>query len=69
MGLFDSLKRLFGSEEGTENAAVAEENTVHQADLEIDEEDRVVVALAASVMAGKDKSGSHYHISNIRRIK
>ncbi|EQB87950.1 hypothetical protein J2Z44_000389 [Clostridium punense] len=35
---------------------------------EIDEEDRLVVALAATIMAGKHKPNSHFHISNIRKI-
>ena len=34
-----------------------------------DEEDRLVVALAASALASEDKSGSHFKISRITRIK
>lgn len=34
-----------------------------------DEEDRLVVALAASAMAANDKPDSHFHISKITRIK
>jgi glutaconyl-CoA/methylmalonyl-CoA decarboxylase subunit delta len=34
-----------------------------------DEEDRLVVALAASALASEDKSGSHFRISKITRIK
>jgi Na+-transporting methylmalonyl-CoA/oxaloacetate decarboxylase gamma subunit len=34
-----------------------------------DEEDRLVVALAASIMAANDKPDSHFHISKITRIK
>jgi len=36
---------------------------------EIDEEDKIVVALVASAMAGKDKPNSVFNISNITRIK
>jgi pantothenate kinase len=67
MGLLDSLKRLFNREE--ESEAQVENVQTEQVSLEIDEEDRMVIALAASVMAGKDKSGSHYHISSIKRVK
>jgi glutaconyl-CoA/methylmalonyl-CoA decarboxylase subunit delta len=34
-----------------------------------DEEDRLVAALAASALASEDKSGSHFKISKITRIK
>jgi Na+-transporting methylmalonyl-CoA/oxaloacetate decarboxylase gamma subunit len=34
-----------------------------------DEEDRLVVALAASVMASNDKPDSYFHITKITRIK
>jgi glutaconyl-CoA/methylmalonyl-CoA decarboxylase subunit delta len=34
-----------------------------------DKEDRLVAALAASAMASEDKSGSHFRISKITRIK
>ena len=67
MGLLDSLKKLFNKEEETE--VLVENTKVEQVSLEIDEEDKLVVALAASVMAGKDKPDSHYHISSITRIK
>jgi hypothetical protein len=67
MGLLDSFKRLFNST--TEAEAQVENVQVEQPSLEIDDEDKVVVALAASIMAGKDKPESHYHISSIRRIK
>ena len=67
MGLLDSIKRLFNST--TEAEAQVENVQVEQPSLEIDDEDKVVVALAASIMAGKDKPESHYHISSIRRIK
>lgn len=69
MGLLDSLKRLFNSAQ-EETVEVQEEIVqAEQASLEIDEEDRIVVALAASIMAGKDKPDSYYHISSIKRIK
>jgi hypothetical protein len=67
MGFLDSLKKIFNKEE--ESEAVAVNEPVQQVSLEIDEEDRVVVALAASIEAGKDKPNSHFHISRITRIK
>jgi hypothetical protein len=67
MGLLDSLKRLFNKEE--EQEAIVENNAMDEVALEIDEEDKLVVALAASIMAGKDKPDSHFHISSIKRIK
>jgi hypothetical protein len=67
MGISSFFKKLFNNEE--ETVSVVEENTAEPVELEIDEEDRLVVALAASIMAGKDKPNSHYHISNIKRIK
>lgn len=69
MGLLDSLKKLFngGNEEELNN--LPENKTEEKAVLEIDEEDRLVVALAASIMAGKDKPNSHFHISSITRVK
>lgn len=69
MGLLDSLKRLFNSAEENEAEVHTEDGIAMQASLPIDEEDKLVVALAASVMAGKDKPDSHFHISSIRRIK
>ncbi len=68
MGLLDSLKRLFNREEEETEIAV-ENNPIQQEVLGIDEEDKLVVALAASIMAGKDKPDSHFHISSIRRVK
>lgn len=67
MGLLDSLKKLFNST--TEAEAQVENGQVEQPSLEIDEEDKVVVALAASIMAGKDKPDSYFHISSIKRTK
>lgn len=37
--------------------------------FEDDEEERLVVALAASVMAASNKPDSHFHIRKITRIK
>lgn len=68
MGLLDSLKRMFNGIKDEEEAQV-ESVQAEPASLYIDEEDKLVVALAASIMAGKDKSGSYYHISSIKRIK
>jgi len=67
MGVLDLFKNLFNKEEKSDN--LIENNTVEKVVYEIDEEDRLVVALAASIMAGKDKPNSHFHISKITRIK
>lgn len=47
----------------------AAQNYMQSFDDVDDEEDRLVVALAASAMAASDKSNSHFHISKITRIK
>lgn len=68
MGLFSFLKGLKNNEE--ESSVNQSENTVEETiSLEIDEEEKVVVALAASIMAAEDKPDSRFHISSIRRIK
>ncbi|TDT62767.1 hypothetical protein [Fonticella tunisiensis] len=66
MALSDFLKRLFNKEESSDNL---KEQTVEKVTYEIDEEDKIVVALVASIMAGKDKPNSHFHISRITRVK
>ena len=66
MGLLDRLKVLIG---GKEEAVSSIEQDKEQIELEIDEEDKLVVALAASILAGKDKNNLYYHITKIRRIK
>jgi hypothetical protein len=68
MSLKDTFLKIFNRYEEPEEA-VEEEVQVQQGPLEINEEDKLVVALAASIMAGKDKTDSHYHISNIKRIQ
>lgn len=47
----------------------AQNNYVQSLDDNDDQEDRLVVALAASAMAASDKPDSHFHISKITRIK
>lgn len=69
MGISGFFKKLFNSEEEIENTTEQSISEPVIESLEIDEEDRVVVALAASIMAGKDKPNSHYHISSIKRVK
>ncbi|MEG0775557.1 hypothetical protein [Clostridium sp.] len=54
-----------GSKENNIEETVGKSSYFHN---EIDEEDRLVVALAASIMAGKDKPNSHFHISKITRV-
>jgi hypothetical protein len=67
MGIGSFFKGLISKEE--EKDIITENNEASNVELEIDEEDRVVVALAASIMAGKDKPDSHFHISKLIRIK
>lgn len=67
LAISDFFKRLFGKEQQSENTI--EEPIVQSVKYEIDEEDRIIIALAASIMAGKDKPNSHFHISKITRIQ
>ncbi|MGM9974749.1 MAG: hypothetical protein ACI33K_11990 [Clostridiaceae bacterium] len=73
MGLLDRLRELMVGKKEDSFTTALEDNKSNlideQAELEIDEEDKLVVALAASIMAGKDKNNSYYHITKIRRIK
>ena len=67
MGFLSKLKKLVDKEENS--TTLEAESTKEEAySLEIDEEDKLVVALAASVMAGKEKNNSHYHISKIIKL-
>ena len=68
MGILDSFKKMFTKEEIKEENPV-EENAVSSVTYEIDEEDRIVVAIVASAMAAEDKPDSEFHISKITRIK
>jgi hypothetical protein len=68
MSLKDTFLKIFNRYEEPEEA-VEEGIQAQQGPLEIDEEDKLVVALAASIMAGKDKPNSHYHISSIKRVQ
>jgi hypothetical protein len=68
MSLKDTFLKIFNRYEEPEEA-VEEAAEVQQGSLEVEEEDKVVVALAASIMAGKDKPDSHYHITSIKRIQ
>jgi hypothetical protein len=69
MGILDSFKKLFNKEEESEPVKPSVTTTTNNIVYEIDEEDRIVVALAATVMAGQDKPDSEFHISKITRIK
>lgn len=48
---------------------VAAHNPIQTFNDSDDEEDRLVVALAASIMAAKEKPDSYYHISKLTRIR
>lgn len=67
MGLFSSLMGFFNSDEKEEG--IAEEKKEEKVTYEIDEEEKTVVAIAASIMAAEDKPNSEFHISSITRIK
>ena len=67
MGMLDSLKKFFNKEADKDNSI--EENVASNITYEIDEEDRIVVAMVASAMAGADKPNSEFHISKITRIE
>jgi len=67
MGMLDSFKKFFNKERDKDNSIV--ESVASSITYEIDEEDRIVVALAASAMASGDKPDSEFHISKITRIK
>ena len=55
--------------QSTINNSSAPQNPVQSFSDSNDDEDRLVVALAASAMAADDKPDSHFHISKITRIK
>lgn len=67
MGMIDSFIKLFnkGKDIDNTNEEIITNNIVY----EIDEADRIVVALATSAMAAQDKPNSEFHISKITRIK
>jgi len=67
MGLFDSFIGLFNKKENMNNTI--KEITTDNITYEIDEEDRIVVALVASAIAAEDKPNSEFHISKITRIR
>lgn len=67
MGLLDSLKKIFIEKEGKVEPNI--KKTVSDITYEIDEEDRIVVALAVSAMAAEEKSNSEFRITKITRIK
>lgn len=53
----------------TNNNNVVAHNPVKVFNDSNDEEDRLVVALAASIMASNEKTDSYFHISKLTRIK
>jgi hypothetical protein len=54
--------------QGFASSAVVQK-PVQSFDDSIDEEDKLVVALAASIAAAKDKPDSYFHISKITRVR
>lgn len=72
MGLSQFLKNLFGKEEETENTAVesvASAPATSTVSLPMDEEEKNLVALVASCIAGKDQPDAQLHINKITRIQ
>lgn len=59
MAIVDLFKKSLNKEENTDN------NIIYEIE---EEEDRIVVALVASAMAGEDNPNSEFHISKITRI-
>ena len=53
----------------TNSSNVASHNTVQNFNDSDDEEDRLVVALAASIAAAKEKPDSYFHISKLTRVR
>jgi len=68
MPIMDVFKKLFGSKEELSEDR-PEDNMEEKEVLEINEEDKIVAALAASIMASKNNPESSFHISKITRIK
>lgn len=64
--LFSKNRKL--EEENKENNIEKTAKKVNYFNDEIEEEDKLVVAMAASIMAGKDKPNSHFHISRITKV-
>lgn len=69
MGFLNKLTKIFGKEEAHNTEDALQGKILKSNFYEIDEEDKLVVALAATIMAGKDKNNSYYHISKITRIE
>ncbi|WP_042274773.1 OadG family protein [[Clostridium] dakarense] len=62
--ILGSFKNIF-----KEKPKVDVKKEVAQTVVEDDEEERLVVALAASIMAGNGKINPNLHIKNIKRVK
>ena len=67
METLDLFQKSFTKEKNTDNCI--EGRAANNIIYEINEEDRIVVALVASAMASHDKLNSEFHISKITRIK
>ena len=64
--MVDLLKKDLIKEENTDNSI--EKTTGNDIIYELDEEDRIVVALIASAMASEDNPNTDFRISKITRI-
>lgn len=64
-----SLFKVFFYKEGEQNKPQNKKVPNEASNYEIDEEEKIVIALAASAFAGKDKPNSRFHITRITRIK
>lgn len=67
LGIFDKIKKFLNKSDTLDNTV--EETTTDRITFPVDEEDKVIIALAAAALAGKDKPNSKFHISKIVRIK
>lgn len=67
--VLSSFKYIFKVKPQVKEELVKRDLPVSQNNLEDDEEDRVVVALAASIMAGEGKINPNLHVKRITRIK
>lgn len=71
MGFLNKLSKLINKENipPVKDLAAEQGEDISPISLDIDEEDKLIVALSASIMAAKDKNNSYYHISKITRIE
>lgn len=68
--VLESFKIIFKEKTSTKDNNKANDEMILTRDIDaIDEEEKVVVALAASIMAGEGKVNPNLHVKKISRIK